>query len=146
MEANRSLPRVSRLQKPAFLDACKKLGGALQDSAVLEMDFWPQHSRDVFPSLFEDVYEGDYAPAQSVRNKREQKTFRWDDDARECYSCRRRFGLLLRRHHCRECGGAFCIDHSESFAYVARIKQEARVCDGCDKAIRQQQQAQAQRR
>ncbi|KAL2918785.1 hypothetical protein HK105_201619 [Polyrhizophydium stewartii] len=31
-----------------------------------------------------------------------------DDDAPACNNCRRKFGFLLRRHHCRRCGHIFC--------------------------------------
>eukprot|EP01047_Picozoa_sp_COSAG01_P063218 COSAG01_NODE_8155_length_2898_cov_5.062522_2_plen_313_part_00 len=37
-----------------------------------------------------------------------------DDSRPDCTACARQFGLFLRRHHCRSCGGLFCHDCSSS--------------------------------
>lgn len=37
-----------------------------------------------------------------------------DDSRADCTACARQFGLFLRRHHCRPCGGLFCHDCSSS--------------------------------
>jgi hypothetical protein len=31
-----------------------------------------------------------------------------DNQASKCPTCSRGFGLTVRRHHCRACGGVFC--------------------------------------
>ncbi|KAI8915509.1 hypothetical protein DFJ77DRAFT_462903 [Powellomyces hirtus] len=60
-----------------------------------------------------------------------------DVEAPECEKCNQRFGFLLRRHHCRRCGGVFCLSCSSHFI---RLDQNAnfhpaglvcRVCDSC---------------
>ncbi|EJU06536.1 ankyrin [Dacryopinax primogenitus] len=37
-----------------------------------------------------------------------QPTWEPDSDVIECRNCHRRFGFLLRKHHCRRCGHIFC--------------------------------------
>ena len=57
-----------------------------------------------------------------------------DEDVAQCTTCERAFGVFLRRHHCRACGGLFCGKCSEgekeftTDAGVARM----RVCGGCE--------------
>jgi hypothetical protein len=46
-----------------------------------------------------------------------------------CPRCRRAFGLLLRRHHCRQCGGIFC-DRCSSRVWPLPAAPK-RVCEGC---------------
>ncbi|KAJ3175250.1 hypothetical protein HDU87_006332 [Geranomyces variabilis] len=38
-----------------------------------------------------------------------------DGEAPECDGCGETFGFLLRRHHCRRCGGVFCMSCSSHF-------------------------------
>lgn len=52
--------------------------------------------------------------------------------------CGKRFDLLVRRHHCRRCGGIFCSEHSKrtmSLTYDAKPTKEGgslqRVCEAC---------------
>lgn len=78
------------------------------------------------------------------------KQYVWESDAdvKECHGCRRRFGLLVRRHHCRCCGLIHCDKCSMSRAYLGptQILQDPngplgslevlsshhqRVCDTC---------------
>ncbi|ORE07633.1 FYVE-domain-containing protein [Rhizopus microsporus var. microsporus] len=83
--------------------------------------------------------------------EREQvKKYTWelDTDVKECRGCKRRFGLLLRRHHCRCCGTIHCDRCSTSRAYLQPSQilqdprgpfesleilssQHQRVCDNC---------------
>lgn len=78
------------------------------------------------------------------------KQYVWESDAdvKECRGCRKRFGLLVRRHHCRCCGLIYCDKCSMSRAYLGptQILQDPngpleslevlsshhqRVCDTC---------------
>ena len=34
--------------------------------------------------------------------------WRHDRDAKECFGCKSKFTLILRKHHCRGCGEVFC--------------------------------------
>lgn len=78
------------------------------------------------------------------------RPFMWesDNDAKECRRCARRFGLLVRRHHCRRCGLIVCDKCSASRTYLmpseilqdpngpresvqVLASQHQRVCDKC---------------
>lgn len=77
------------------------------------------------------------------------RKFKWeaDNDANECRRCNRRFGLLVRRHHCRRCGLVVCDKCSTSRTFLSAnqilkdpngsesmqtlTSQHHRVCDKC---------------
>ena len=48
------------------------------------------------------------------------RTPRWMDDSDSdiCLGCSKEFGVLLRRHHCRRCGGLFCADCSNEYVQI----------------------------
>ena len=48
------------------------------------------------------------------------RTPRWmdDNDSDICLGCSKEFGVLLRRHHCRRCGGLFCADCSNEYVQI----------------------------
>ncbi|KAF7727259.1 hypothetical protein EC973_007872 [Apophysomyces ossiformis] len=101
------------------------------------------------------VGHGDQANRQSsvlVKDTSPQgpRTFAWesDMDAKECRRCSRKFGLIIRRHHCRRCGLIVCDRCSGSRTYLAPdqilqdprapsesisalASQHQRVCDKC---------------
>lgn len=54
-------------------------------------------------------------------------------EAKNCCICAKTFGLALFRHHCRNCGGSVCEDHSKSRRPIFRygMIQPVRVCDKC---------------
>ncbi|KAG1461775.1 hypothetical protein G6F56_005654 [Rhizopus delemar] len=75
-------------------------------------------------------------------------TWELDAEVKECRGCNRRFGFLLRRHHCRCCGIIHCDRCSMSRAYLQPSQilqdprgpfesldilssQHQRVCDNC---------------
>ncbi|OAD75350.1 hypothetical protein PHYBLDRAFT_132627 [Phycomyces blakesleeanus NRRL 1555(-)] len=78
------------------------------------------------------------------------RSYDWesDIDARDCRRCSRKFGFLVRRHHCRRCGLIVCDRCSNSRAYLSPSQilqdpslpqesrqvlasQHQRVCDKC---------------
>lgn len=82
--------------------------------------------------------------------ERPPKQYVWeaDNDVKECRGCRRKFGFLVRRHHCRCCGLIHCDKCSMSRAYLDATQilqdpnsplesvdvlssQHVRVCDNC---------------
>ncbi|KAL0137571.1 ankyrin [Mucor lusitanicus] len=84
------------------------------------------------------------------QHMRGPKQYVWESDleAKECRGCRRRFGLLVRRHHCRCCGLIHCDRCSMSRARLSSTQilqdpngplesldvlasQHQRVCDTC---------------
>jgi hypothetical protein len=64
-----------------------------------------------------------------------EDTSHWIPDAQapRCLSCGTRFGLVTRRHHCRNCGGVFCDKCSSKRRAVPGrgFHSPARVCDAC---------------
>ncbi|KAJ9465727.1 Hepatocyte growth factor-regulated tyrosine kinase substrate [Diplonema papillatum] len=55
------------------------------------------------------------------------------ENAKQCQSCKRAFGITTRKHHCRSCGGIFCgtcTKHKEVLLYGSEAK-ELRVCNKC---------------
>ncbi|KAE9352863.1 Myosin-17 [Phytophthora fragariae] len=53
-----------------------------------------------------------------------------------CYECDCTFNLLVRRHHCRQCGNSFCFEHSTRQLALPHLGYMAaqRVCDTCFEA------------
>jgi hypothetical protein len=55
-----------------------------------------------------------------------------DEERPNCMSCARIFGLLRRRHHCRQCGGIFCRPCSTGRKVILELLGAShRVCDKC---------------
>ena len=56
-----------------------------------------------------------------------------DDKADFCRQCKEPFGILRRKHHCRNCGDIFCHDCSSRTAILPAIDalNPLRVCDSC---------------
>ncbi|KAG7380638.1 hypothetical protein PHYPSEUDO_006979 [Phytophthora pseudosyringae] len=53
-----------------------------------------------------------------------------------CYECDCTFNILVRRHHCRQCGNSFCFEHSTRQLALPHLGYMAaqRVCDTCFEA------------
>jgi len=54
-----------------------------------------------------------------------------DVEVEHCEACSARFGLTVRKHHCRKCGQIFCKDCSNKQAAVPEFKKLQRVCNRC---------------
>lgn len=54
-----------------------------------------------------------------------------------CHRCRTQFGVVQRKHHCRNCGQVFCAKCSSKNLSIPRIgfEKEVRVCDSCYDAL-----------
>ncbi|XP_064624793.1 hepatocyte growth factor-regulated tyrosine kinase substrate-like isoform X2 [Lineus longissimus] len=54
-------------------------------------------------------------------------------DGEVCHRCRVAFGMVQRKHHCRNCGEIFCAKCSAKTSIIPKygIEKEVRVCDGC---------------
>jgi len=68
-----------------------------------------------------------------VEEKEAEIRMRWkpDFDAHSCTACNGAFGLLNRRHHCRNCGDIFCGTCSSKKSATAKSVDPVRVCDRC---------------
>ncbi|RHY93027.1 hypothetical protein DYB37_000108 [Aphanomyces astaci] len=55
--------------------------------------------------------------------------------ASTCYICRRPFGLLFSRHHCRNCGYSVCGAHSKYKAELVHLQGPQRVCNSCHRVL-----------
>jgi len=53
-----------------------------------------------------------------------------------CYECDCTFSILVRRHHCRQCGNSFCFEHSTRQLALPHLgyMSAQRVCDTCFEA------------
>jgi hypothetical protein len=76
------------------------------------------------------------APPQSAQHTqssqlKESVSTKWqlDEQVTECNGCKRPFGLLLRKHHCRMCGLIFCADCSK-YRHAMGLAT-VRVCNAC---------------
>lgn len=60
---------------------------------------------------------------------------RWkkDDEVTKCDGCKNSFSFLVRKHHCRSCGGIFCHQCSSRSLVITIISPTVhqRVCDSC---------------
>lgn len=56
-----------------------------------------------------------------------------DNDAVQCKSCSRKFSLLVRKHHCRNCGLIFCDDCTKNRSTIKtkNYHTAVRVCGRC---------------
>ena len=54
-------------------------------------------------------------------------------DSNYCFHCRVEFGLITRKHHCRNCGEVFCGDCTKKQSVIPKygFEREVRVCDAC---------------
>ncbi|ETL30030.1 hypothetical protein L916_16922 [Phytophthora nicotianae] len=71
-----------------------------------------------------------YAPSVTVRPGVVVPRFA---KAPTCFECDCTFNLLVRRHHCRQCGNSFCYEHSTRQLALPHLGYMAaqRVCDTC---------------
>ena len=65
--------------------------------------------------------------------QRIQATDQWlaDSSIRDCQSCRCRFTIFVRRHHCRLCGRIFCHGCSDYWLKIASSAKPTRTCHEC---------------
>ncbi|XP_025078663.1 hepatocyte growth factor-regulated tyrosine kinase substrate-like [Pomacea canaliculata] len=61
-----------------------------------------------------------------------EKAPEWKD-GETCTRCRVQFGMVQRKHHCRNCGYVFCQKCSSKNSIIPKfgIEREVRVCDSC---------------
>ena len=61
-------------------------------------------------------------------------------NSEECYQCKAKFGIFLRRHHCRLCGKSVCHEHSSRLnLQIKHVKAEqgwTRTCHTCKAMFR----------
>ncbi|XP_014261988.1 WD repeat and FYVE domain-containing protein 3 isoform X2 [Cimex lectularius] len=64
-----------------------------------------------------------------------------DDGAEACTTCKVKFSIYERRHHCRNCGLLFCSKCSRFESEISRLRilKPVRVCQGCHTSLKIQQ-------
>jgi len=69
-----------------------------------------------------EKYNPDWAPYWQPNN-----------DAHKCSSkdCAAEFGLINRKHHCRDCGKIFCYECCHQNIFLEKYKGERIVCKEC---------------
>ncbi|XP_076448857.1 hepatocyte growth factor-regulated tyrosine kinase substrate-like [Babylonia areolata] len=68
-----------------------------------------------------------------------EKAPEWKD-GETCTRCRVQFGMVQRKHHCRNCGEVFCNKCSSKNSIIPKfgIEREVRVCDSCFEKLNKQ--------
>lgn len=76
---------------------------------------------------------------QAKEQLRHRISSTWSEDANvmHCRECGAPFSLLLRRHHCRMCGGIFCYACSNNWVMTAFSNRPVRVCKACNEVAAQ---------
>ncbi|KAI9489636.1 hypothetical protein BDB00DRAFT_962087 [Zychaea mexicana] len=101
--------KQQHLQEPAWLQPHNESSSTLNHVDLMGHDA----VLDLGPSAaaLETAVDDNSGPRQ----------FTWESDteARECRRCARRFGILVRRHHCRRCGLIVCDKCSSSRTYLS---------------------------
>jgi hypothetical protein len=64
-----------------------------------------------------------------------------DENAHNCFQCNTSFGLMTRRHHCRNCGGVFCNSCSDRRIVLKNSDGPVRVCRKCYTQLTTKQKA-----
>jgi len=59
-----------------------------------------------------------------------------DSEVHSCRICHIKFGLSVRRHHCRACGHVVCGSCSGNQLYLSGLGSTGRVCDTCYDLLR----------
>jgi early endosome antigen 1 len=64
-----------------------------------------------------------------------EKSRRWVDDesVNACQQCKEPFTMMVRRHHCRKCGGIFCYSCSNFTLVLPSSNKPQRVCQPCQR-------------
>ena len=103
-------------KRNAWLEA---LNSAIEDHRSKKATFLPTDQPS--PQAVPPAVLGDCAPV-------------WvpDHQVTMCQACSCSFTLVIRRHHCRACGGVVCYQCSDNKAPLRyRQFQQARVCQAC---------------
>ncbi|CAF1162904.1 unnamed protein product [Rotaria sordida] len=81
--------------------------------------------------------EGYIKREHEQREKNISRTSTWmkDDDVKECCQCKKDFGPLRRKHHCRNCGQIFCEACVSTKLTLTSSTKPVRVCDECCKYV-----------
>ncbi len=70
-----------------------------------------------------------------MRSKKTSETGVWenDEEVHDCPLCEVHFTVLIRKHHCRQCGRVVCRNCASNFKFLesSRSGTEKRICDEC---------------
>ncbi|KAI7854342.1 FYVE zinc finger-domain-containing protein [Circinella umbellata] len=101
--------RQQQLQEPAWLRPHNESSSTLNHVDLMADD----DNSHVVSSLILDTTTTDVSDGP--------RAFTWESDteSKECRRCARKFGILVRRHHCRRCGLIVCDKCSGSRTYLS---------------------------
>jgi hypothetical protein len=78
----------------------------------------------------ENSFESSKVPISTI-DANAQKRWMANDASDECMCCKKAFGIMRRRHHCRNCGQLVCGGCSSLSAQQTGVALALRVCDSC---------------
>eukprot|EP00045_Choanoeca_perplexa_P017381 m.251567 g.251567 ORF g.251567 m.251567 type:complete len:1550 (+) comp17522_c0_seq1:61-4710(+) len=132
-------------QQKATIDQLRKLLEAYQDTGINTVG--GDYVND--PSLVKRFREmeqeinsllSEIADLQAQLDK-ERDFFRkrflkkWGQNTTDCNGCGLEFSVMLRRHHCRLCGGVFCSQCCNDRVQTSASRRPVRVCHDCNEFL-----------
>jgi membrane-associated protease RseP (regulator of RpoE activity) len=60
---------------------------------------------------------------------------KWGENTTDCNGCGLEFSVMLRRHHCRLCGGVFCSQCCNDRVQTSASRRPVRVCHDCNEFL-----------
>ena len=133
MEIQREKDRVVELtnETKKFKSLRKEHAELQEKHAVLQETVSEQEIALVEMGRSLSLAQQKLADMKHVSTVMKESTWMDDRDISNCQQCRKPFSVARRKHHCRNCGGIFCFECSESSLQLASSSKPVRVCDSC---------------
>ncbi|KAL7675836.1 hypothetical protein ACOME3_002100 [Neoechinorhynchus agilis] len=117
--------------KHAFTIYTPKKSFTLLANSQKEKEDWIGHLRKCALYCNENIEEVSASTTGEIRSA--APVWISDSNATGCMVCSKKFTIVNRRHHCRNCGSVVCGDCSKNKYILPNIsaKELQRVCEGC---------------
>lgn len=81
-----------------------------RSSIITRMDYDHKQNIDMNYSVYSDNLSLSNSPDNMINKIYPKRNDKWVDSnlIYKCQNCEKSFGILIRKHHCRACGGVFC--------------------------------------